>query len=357
MSGDTLPPAVIPPGSTIGILGGGQLGRMLAMAAAKMGYHAHIYAPEVDCPAAEVAKHTTTAAYDDAEALQKFASEVDVITYEFENIPTLALHTITQAPIRPSLDALEFCQHRLREKEMLHACGIATANFFAVQNRQELEIAIKAIGLPAILKTATMGYDGKGQWKITGANDVPEIEPGEYILEAFVPFERELSVIVARGMDGMSACYIPVENIHRNHILHQTIAPAVLPEGIAEKAEEMATRIAENIGLVGVLAVEMFLKPDGALLVNELAPRPHNSGHWTMDASMTSQFEQLLRAICGLKLGSTALLCPSIMTNLLGDEIKDWQQYTHSLECRLHLYGKNETKAGRKMGHVTQLQI
>jgi len=353
---------VIPPGSTIGILGGGQLGRMLAIAAAEMGYHVHVFCPEVDCPAREVSKHATIAAYDDRDALLRFARDVDVATYEFENIPALAVKDVARhAPTHPGLEVLQTAQHRVLEKQAVNKFDIATAPFVPVSSQAELEAAIKKLGTPAVLKTSRMGYDGKGQWKIESQNKLPEIpaQGGDdmpFILEGFVDFRMEISVIVARGQDGDMKCYCPVENIHKNHILSETIVPAPITPALAAKAEAIAKKIAEGLKLVGIMAVEMFVTKDDQLLVNELAPRPHNSGHWTIDAAVTSQFEQTVRAICGLPLGDPTRLSDARMINLIGDDIDDAEKYRAQPGAKVHLYGKKETRPGRKMGHVTFLK-
>ncbi len=348
----------ITPGATIGILGGGQLGRMLAQAAERLGYHTHIFCPEVDCPAREVSKFTTIANYDDRDALLRFARAVDVVTYEFENIPVAAVKDVARhVPVYPSVEVLEICQHRVREKQMVNTFGVATAPFVPVSNQKELEAAVKKLGTPAVLKTATMGYDGKGQWKIDSAN-LPEIKAGEeYILEGFVDFSMEISVIVARDAKGNMECYCPVKNTHKNHILAETIAPAPISAALAKEAEAIARKIAEGINLVGIMAVEMFVTKNDELLVNELAPRPHNSGHWTIDACVTSQFEQCIRAICGLPLGNPERTSDARMINLIGDEVNDWQKYVAQTGAKLHLYGKKESRPGRKMGHVTFLGV
>lgn len=346
--------SIIAPGATIGILGGGQLGRMLAMAAARMGYHCHIYSPEADAPAFEVAKYHTHAAYEDATKLKAFADSVDVVTYEFENIPAAPLKAIAQK-IHPSLEILETTQHRLKEKQGINRFGIKTAPFAAVGSQAELAAAIEKIGLPAVLKTCTMGYDGKGQWKIKGQGDTPPLPSitEDYILEGFVDFTMEISVIVARSQTGETACYPPVQNTHKNHILYETIVPAPISPELAAKAQAVAITLAQGLELIGLMAVEIFVTKEGEILVNELAPRPHNSGHWTLDACVTSQFEQTIRAICGLPLGSTGRLCDARMLNLIGDDIKDWQTYAKQPNAKLHLYGKKESRPGRKMGHVT----
>jgi 5-(carboxyamino)imidazole ribonucleotide synthase len=357
------------PGSTIGILGGGQLGRMLAQAATKMGYKTHIYCPDKDSPAFETSTTHTLADYGDVAALTKFAASVDIITYEFENIPTAPLTAIADK-LFPSLDVLKTCQHRVLEKQTVNHFGIKTAPFVPVSNQQEFKEGIKKIGLPAVLKTCRMGYDGKGQWKVKerhpreggdlepqsklpeipaqGGDDIP------FILEGFVDFRMEISVIVARGKSGEMQCYCPVENRHKNHILAETLAPASISPALAAEAEAMAKTIAEGLGLVGILAVEMFVTKDDQLLVNELAPRPHNSGHWTIDAAHTSQFEQTIRAICGLPLGDPTRTSDARMINLIGDDILDAEKHARAGGI-VHLYGKKESRPGRKMGHVTEL--
>jgi 5-(carboxyamino)imidazole ribonucleotide synthase len=352
---ESLIPNPLPPGSTIGILGSGQLGRMLAMAAAEMGYHCHIYSPEMDAPAYEAAKTFTVSSYTNPESLERFAQKVDVITYEFENVDTTALATIPSVhKIRPGIHVLQTAQHRLREKEAVNKLGIKTAPYVAVNSQEELNKAFAKFAPEAVLKTTTMGYDGKGQWKVKD-NKTLLPHDGEFILEAFIPFEIEISVIVARSENGDIACYPPVQNTHKNHILHETIAPAPISPELSAKAEAMAKTIAEGLGLVGLMAVEMFVTSGGEILVNELAPRPHNSGHCTMDACITSQFEQTIRAICGLPLGSVERLCDARMLNLIGDDVNDWQKYAAMPNAKLHLYGKKESRPGRKMGHVTFL--
>lgn len=367
--------AVIPPGSTIGILGGGQLGRMLAIAAAEMGYHAHIFCPEVDCPAREVSRHTTVASFDDRDALKRFARDCDVVTYEFENIPAAAVADVARHVfVRPGVETLNTAQHRVREKEAVNRLGVATAPFKAVSSLGDLAACAREISFPCVLKTCRMGYDGKGQILLRDTEAVENIarlrarrksdtddggfrwrDGEEYILEGFVDFVMEISVIVARGMDGVTACYCPVQNIHKNHILAETIAPAPISPSLAAKAEEIAKTIAEGLELVGLMAVEMFVTKDERILVNELAPRPHNSGHWTIDACVTSQFQQTIRAICGLPLGSTERLCDARMVNLIGDDVSDWGKYIDTPNAKLHIYGKKESRPGRKMGHVTFL--
>lgn len=348
----------LPPGSTIGILGSGQLGRMLAIAAAEMGYHTHIYSPDMDAPAYEVAKRFTVSSYTNAEALERFAGSVDVVTYEFENIETTALATIPSLhKILPGIDVLRATQHRVLEKQTLHKLGVATAPFVAVKSLDDLRAATIKLGFPCVVKTCRMGYDGKGQAMLKSAGDVESawkvLDTDDAILEGFVKFRMEISVVVARGMNGEIKCFAPVQNIHKHHILSETIAPAPISAALSAKAEAMATAIAKGMNLVGLMAVEMFVTTDDEILVNELAPRPHNSGHWTIDACVTSQFEQTIRAICGLPLGSVERLCDARMLNLIDDDVKDWQKYASQPNAKLHLYGKKESRPGRKMGHVT----
>ena len=351
----------LPPGATIGILGGGQLGRMTALAAAPLGYHCHVYAPEPESPAAEVCRATTTAAYEDTDALDRFAAQIDVVTYEFENVPRATAGRLAgMVPVRPGPRALEVAQHRLSEKRFAEANGVAVAPFMAVSSVAELVDALGRIGRPAVLKTCRFGYDGKGQTRIDAATDpsaaYAAIGGGEAILEAFVPFEREVSVIVARGLDGSVVPYPVVENRHVDHILDTTIAPAAITPEVAAAATGAAVRLTEALEVVGLLAVELFVTADGAVLMNEIAPRPHNSGHWTMDGCVTSQFEQLVRAVTGLPLGSVAVTSPVIMKNLIGDAVHDWPAIAAEPFAKLHLYGKAESRPGRKMGHVNRLR-
>jgi 5-(carboxyamino)imidazole ribonucleotide synthase len=350
----------IKPGATIGILGGGQLGRMTAMAAARLGYRCHIFTPERDSPAAQVSAQTTVADYNDRAALTRFARAVDVVTYEFENIPVEPVEFLAAAiPVRPKPAILAICQDRLREKDFLNSIGVATARYQEVTGAAALARAVRDLGRPSVLKTAQLGYDGKGQVMIRADSDLDEawqrMGAKRGVLEGFVDFRQEISVIVARGMDGTHATYVPVENQHKNHILDQTIAPARLPVEVMMKAEAVATHIAQQIDLVGVIAVEMFVDRSRAVLVNELAPRPHNSGHWTIDACVTSQFEQLVRAVCGLPLGSPERHSDAVMKNLIGDDVNQWPEIIKDPGAKLHLYGKAEARPGRKMGHVTRL--
>ncbi len=348
---------ITPPGSTIGIVGGGQLGRMLARAASRMGYKTHIYTDEKDSPASHVATKTTVGAYQDAAALRAFGQSVDVVTFEFENIPAETLEMLDYlVAVRPKPSVLFTTRHRLREKEFIRAQGVKTAPFAPVRNAEELAAAIKTIGVPSVLKTCELGYDGKGQVVIKNAADAEKawatLGKMECVLEGFIEFSAEASIIVARSTNGEARCYPLVENIHRDHILHKTIAPASFIDAHQAEATRIAKTLAEALNVVGLLAVELFVTNDG-LLVNELAPRPHNSGHWTMEGAPTSQFEQHIRAICGWALGDTTAHRPCEMINLLGDDWNQWQEYAKQPEAHVHLYGKTESRPGRKMGHVT----
>jgi 5-(carboxyamino)imidazole ribonucleotide synthase len=351
---------MLAPGATIGILGGGQLGRMTAMAAARLGYRTHVFAAEPDSPGAQVSAAATVAAYGDSAALDAFAAAVDVATFEFENIPADAVRRVAaQKPVMPRPDILETTQDRLSEKGFLRGIGVATTAYREIADSAALARALAGVEGRAVLKSARMGYDGKGQVAVDAAADAArawaEMGSARGILEAFVDFACEVSVVVARGADGSTALYPPVENRHVNHILDTTIAPAGLPPETAREAEAIARTVAERLDLVGVLAVEMFITRDGKLLVNELAPRPHNSGHWTIDACAASQFEQLVRAICGLPLGSTERHANAVMKNLIGDEVQNWAGALTDPAARLHLYGKRTVRPGRKMGHITRL--
>lgn len=350
----------IPPGGTIGILGGGQLGRMTALAAASLGYRVHVFTPEQGSPAAQVSDATTVADYLDETALAAFAQSVDVVTLEFENIPASPVRFLEKlVPVRPGARALETAQDRLSEKRFFNELGIATAPWREVTSLGDLRRAVVEIGCPAVLKTARLGYDGKGQVKIGPETDLQEawesLKTDAAVLEGFVTFAREVSALVARGVDGCWAAWDVVQNLHTNHILDITTAPAPLPSWLSAEAVAIARKAAEQLDLVGVLAVEMFLTKEGRLLVNEMAPRPHNSGHWTIDACLTSQFEQVVRAACGLPLGTPKRHSDAVMTNLIGEAAKDWQRFLLEPNAKLHLYGKTEMRAGRKMGHVTRL--
>jgi 5-(carboxyamino)imidazole ribonucleotide synthase len=350
----------LPPGSTIGILGGGQLGRMTAMAAAQLGYRTVILTPETDAPAAQVTDRTILADYDNEEALTRFAELVDVATYEFENVPVEPVNWLTErVPVRPGPRVLRIAQERLREKDFITRLGIGTTRYRAATSFAVLPNILADIGRPAVLKSNMLGYDGKGQATIGDDTDLAlawrQMGAATGIVEKFVDFAYEASIIVARGLDGAMSCFAPVENRHRNHILAETIVPAPMSPETAAAAEAIARRIAEALDLVGLVCVELFVTKEGELLVNEIAPRPHNSGHWTIDACVTSQFEQLVRAMTGLPLGSTERLADARMDNLLGDEIERWPEILADPRAKLHLYGKTESRPGRKMGHVTRL--
>jgi 5-(carboxyamino)imidazole ribonucleotide synthase len=348
---------VIKPGGTIGILGGGQLGRMLALAAAPLGYRVHVFCPDDDIPAGLVAARTTHGDYEDPAALDAFAAEVDVVTYEFENVPAGAVERLArQVPVYPDARALATCQDRLVEKEFLTSIGVPVAPFRRIDRAEDVTAALTELGTPAVLKTRRFGYDGKGQALLRSTSDAEHAWTGlnaPAILEAWVEFEREISVVVARSRDGAVAPYVPVENRHADHILATTIAPAPIAPALAAQAIDLAKRIVEALAYVGVMGVEMFAGRDGALLVNELAPRVHNSGHWTMDACVCGQFEQHMRAVAGLPLGSPERRGDAVMRNLVGNAVEDWPKYAADPRAKLHLYGKRETRAGRKMGHVT----
>ena len=354
----------LPPGSTIGMLGGGQLGRMAALAAASLGYKVHVFSPEEDGPAAQVTSRNSVAAYDDWKALESFADSVDVVTYEFENVPAAtAEFLIKRVSVRPGPNVLHICQNRLREKDFCNSISVPTTRYAEATNAETLARVTRDFGFPCILKTAELGYDGKGQVFIAYGDDIKaawnSMSGGQAtaaaIVEGFVDFRMEISVIIARSADGSSECYVPVENHHKNHILDQTHAPARITSDLADRAEIIARRIAEEMDLEGLLAIEMFVTADDYILVNEMAPRPHNSGHWTMDACVTSQFEQFIRAVVGLPLGSPERHCNAVMKNLIGDEADDWRNILSEPGAKLHLYGKAEARPGRKMGHVNRL--
>lgn len=352
------------PGAAIGVLGSGQLGRMLALAARAMGYRVHVLSPGRDTPTGQVADREVAADYLDLEAVRDFASRVDVVTFEFENVPAACAEAAGErAPVRPAHRVLHTTQNRLREKRFLAGAGFPVTQFEAVHSAEELEAALERIGTPAILKTAGWGYDGKGQVRIDEPGEAGaawrEVGTDEAVLEGFVDFEREVSVVGARGLDGAFVHWGVIANDHRRHILDLSVAPAPVPVEVAARAVEIARGVLEALDVVGVLCVEMFLERDGGLLVNELAPRPHNSGHLTVDAAVTSQFEQQARAVCGLPLGSTELVSPATMANLLGDlwadREPDWPAALAFPGVKLHLYGKTEARPGRKMGHLTAL--
>jgi 5-(carboxyamino)imidazole ribonucleotide synthase len=351
------------PGDTIGILGGGQLGRMLAMAAARLGLRCQVFSPDPDSPAFDVVLHATCAEYADVEALELFANDVDVITYEFENVPAAtAMVLAARRPVLPTQKILETTQDRLIEKDFVKRLGIGTADYADVSSVETLRAAIARIGLPAVIKTRRFGYDGKGQAIIREGDDIDQIwqdlATRSAILEAFIPFEREISVIAARSADGEVECYDVTENEHRDHILKFSYAPADIPESLAIQARGIAHKIASALDYVGVLAVEMFVVQGGngpTVLVNEIAPRVHNSGHWTLDGATISQFEQHIRAIAGWPLGKPVRHGPVTMTNLIGDDINDHERWLTVPGATVHLYGKGPARPGRKMGHVTQV--
>jgi 5-(carboxyamino)imidazole ribonucleotide synthase len=353
----------IAPGATIGVLGGGQLGRMFGIAARRLGYRVHTYEASPDSPAGQISDREFTGSYSDEAAIAEFVNSVDVITFEFENIPAAVIDRIaTKKPIRPRSQILHICQNREREKNFLKEKGYPLAAFRVISNRDELKVALEEIGCPTVLKTADFGYDGKGQRKVDtpGDADFTSFLGGKVVLEQWIDFECEISVIAARGLDG-SLCTFPVaENVHSKHILAYSIIPARVPDEIQREASEIARSIATDLEVVGLIAVEFFLARDGRLLVNELAPRPHNSGHYTFDACITSQFEQQLRAVCGYPFGSPELLVPTVMVNLLGDlwrdgKPPDWSAILAQPRAKLHLYGKLEGRSGRKMGHYCVL--
>ncbi|MEO5822550.1 MAG: 5-(carboxyamino)imidazole ribonucleotide synthase [Vicinamibacteraceae bacterium] len=352
------------PGAVIGVLGSGQLGRMLALAAGRLGYRVHTYSPEGDSPTGHVADAEIVGSYDDLDALRRFADGVDAVTFEFENVPATSVAAIAErALVRPAGSVLHTTQHRGREKAFLSRAGLPVAPYASIETLDELSAAVARLGLPAVLKTASFGYDGKGQARIDRAEDAlaawDRIGRQPAVLEAFVDFERELSVVAARGVDGRIAHYGVIENGHARHILDVSVAPARVPPQVEREAIAIAHATLEALDVIGVLCVELFLTRDGRVLVNELAPRTHNSGHLTIDACPTSQFEQQLRAVCGLPLGATDLLRPAAMANLLGDLWQDaeprWADVLARPGIRLHLYGKREAKPGRKMGHLTAL--
>lgn len=353
--------SALPPGSTIGILGGGQLGRMLAVAAAQLGFDVCIFTDEQDSPASRVSARTIVAAYDDRSALSEFARGVDVVTTEFENVPAATAEALISAGaiVRPDPRALAVAQDRFDEKSFFNAQGIATPPFAAIGSQADLDAAIAKIGAPAILKTRRLGYDGRGQIRIKTADDAKGAyeklgAPG--ILEGFCAFEREVSIIAARGVDGDIATYELCENEHANGILSRTTLPAHVRGTAIEQADRAARKLFHALDYVGVLTVEFFVMADGTLVANEMAPRVHNSGHWTIEGALTSQFEQHIRAVAGWPLGPTTRIAEIEMLNLIGDDAHDWAKLAADPEVRLHLYGKRDARSGRKMGHVTKLR-
>jgi len=354
------------PGATIGVLGSGQLGRMFAIAARQMGYRVATLSPDSDTPTGQVADIEVTASYDDLDAVRDFARKVDAVTFEFENIPVATVDAVAEiVPVRPSGQALHVAQNRLREKEFLTKIGVPCAPYRHVTTLGELRSSLKELNKPGILKTAGFGYDGKGQARVMTDADTAaawqSVGETESVLETLVNFEREVSVVGARGVDGTFVHFGVVDNSHANHILDITTAPAAVPEEVAKSAIDIARTIFEALDIVGVMCVEFFVTGGGHVLVNEIAPRPHNSGHWTIDGCVTSQFEQQVRAVCGLPLGSTEMLRPAAaMAQLLGDlwpaaGQPNWVTALVDPDVKLHLYGKEEARKGRKMGHITAL--
>lgn len=345
------------PGATIGIIGNGQLGRMTALAAARLGYLCHTYGPGENSPAEQVCHKATIADYDDHDALLAFARNVDVVTFEFENIPHESVQLLEEhVPVHPGWGCLHRSQDRLIEKTFINECGIETAPFRKVESLSDLERAVQDLGRPSILKTTRLGYDGKGQVVVRPETNLKEafeaMKGATAILEGFITFKRELSVIVARRKDGAFKCFEAAENVHKNGILDTTTVPANIPSALEQRAEGIALTLAQEMNMVGLLAVEMFVDERDHLIVNEVAPRPHNSGHWTQDCCYTDQFEQFVRAVCGLPLGDVTRKNDLVMKNLIGADVEAWQDYLEDPNARLHLYGKSEARAGRKMGHV-----
>ena len=356
--------APILPGATLGVLGSGQLGRMFAMAARRMGYRVHVLSPESDTPAGQIADVEVRASYDDLDQVSRFARDVDVVTFEFENVPAPTAEAAARfAPVRPAGRVLHTAQQRAREKTFLRDHGFPVTPFARVTTDDELAAAVETVGLPAVLKTAQFGYDGKGQAKVTTREEAvsawQSMRRQEAVLERLITFEREVSVVAARGLDGWVTSYGVIENAHANHILDVSVMPAGVTPATERRAAEIAGGVLETLDVVGVLCVEFFVAGDGELLINELAPRPHNSGHLTIDACMTSQFELQVRAVCGLPAGSVEQLRPAAMANLLGDVWSrgepDWAAACALPGVHLHLYGKTEPRPGRKMGHLTAL--
>jgi len=351
----------LPAGASIGILGGGQLGRMSAMAAARLGYRCHIYAPEAESPAAQVAAHHTRAAYEDGASLAAFAAAVDVVTFEFENVPSATLDALAPlVPCRPGVAALRIGQDRIAEKRFFAGAGLPVGPWRAVESLEDLHAGLAALGLPAVLKTTRLGYDGRGQAVIRTAAEgeaaFARLAPHPLILEAFIPFAAEVSAIAARGLDGSLVTFDAVENRHAHHILDLSIAPARIASPIAAEARRLVARLATALDLVGLLTLEMFLLPDGRLLANEMAPRPHNSGHWTMEACLHSQFDLHMRAVAGLKLPDPGRHHDAVMKNLVGPAGDALGRALFAdPAAAVHLYGKTEVRPGRKLGHATRL--
>ncbi len=349
------------PGDAIGIIGGGQLGRMLALAAADLGFDVHVLAPDKDCPASRVARKTWVAPYEDTAALLEFAASVKVATIEFENIPTTAVDAIVAAgtPVRPDSRCLAISQDRLAEKTFFRDIGIEPADFARIDKPDQIQSALDLLGGAGVLKTRFSGYDGKGQVRLEGqimpSAAWASVEAARSILEAWIEHERELSVILARGADGQIAIWDPPENVHGNGVLRRSSFPSTAPASVLERAKTLARKLASELDYVGVLALELFLTKDGQLVANEFAPRVHNSGHWTQDACFTGQFEQHIRAVVGWPLGDPSRHSDGEMINLLGTEVNDWPRYLAE-GAKVHLYGKRRTADGRKMGHVVKLK-
>ena len=347
------------PGATIGILGGGQLGRMLSVAASRLGFKTHIFEPSANPPAGHVANRVTTASYDDTSALETFAASVDVITFEFENVPTSALDLLeAHRPIRPGRESLRISQDRLTEKDFLSGLGLTVAPYQNVETREDLASAVESIGTPAILKTRRLGYDGKGQVRIMSVDQVDmafsDMKGAAAILEGFVEFSHEVSVIAARGIDGQIACFDPGENVHKDGILATTTVPARLTSAQRTDAVLLAARVLNALDYIGVMGVELFVTSQG-LIVNEIAPRVHNSGHWTQQGCVTDQFEQHIRAVAGWPLGDGNRIADVVMENLIGDDVDRVPSIAKEPNSAVHLYGKADTKPGRKMGHVNRV--
>lgn len=355
---------LIPPGATLGMLGSGQLGRMFAIEARRLGYNVHVFSPETQTPTGQVADLEVCGEYDDLEAVANFAKNVDVITFEFENVLSETTETASKyAPVRPGANVLHVAQNRIREKSELRDAGIPVTPFAVVRSLEELKTALNELGSPAVLKSATSGYDGKGQVKIDSPEEAQtawnEVGADETVLEAFIDYTCELSVVGVRGLDGEFAVYGPMKNDHANHILDISVFPSGLGDVVNKEAIEITRAVFEHLDVVGVMCVEFFLTGDQRLMINEIAPRPHNSGHLTIDGHVSCQFEQQVRAICGLPLGSTQSLGPAAMANLLGDHWEagppDWSALRKFPDVKVHLYGKQESRVGRKMGHLTVL--
>ena len=343
----------------IGILGAGQLGKMLAEAATRLGFKTHVFAPDLDPIAAQASTYYTKGDYNDRAALKKFADDVDVITLEFENVPVGPLKPLF-TPVYPSDSVLEISQHRISEKRLARSLSIGAAASADVTDEESLHAAIELIGMPGILKTSRLGYDGKGQWKIMARADIPVLDfsvPQEFIYEGFVPFEREISIIIARSTRGEVRYFEPVENVHKNLVLHTTTVPVDLSEEIVAKAIVIASKLVTALEVVGLLSVELFVTKDGEVLLNEIAPRPHNSGHWTLDGCNVSQFEQAIRAVTGMPLIKPVRTAKKVvMTNLIGDDVNDLSKWENTPGAHIHIYGKKEIRPGRKMGHVTVVE-